>query len=261
MGAEKKFKKDGDGSTSQRCGDPFETFTMILREPEPSKDIVQRFFSGTGASYDQIVNLCTIGFDSLWKKRILSKIPQGPIRILDQACGTGILTFKMAQKYPASQIIGVDITEEYLSIAKCKAEERGFNNVELILGKAEEVLLDRAFDCITSSYLAKYADLGILAANARSMLRDGGSLIIHDFTYPANQTFALVWEFYFKVLQAIGKQCYPDWKTVFYELPGFLRKTRWVIQLVKALETNRFANITVEYLTLGTSAIVTAKRA
>ena len=180
---------------------------------------------------------------------------------MDQACGTGILTFKMAQKYPESQIIGIDITKEYLSIAKCKAKKREFNNVELILGKAEEVLLDSSFDCITSSYLAKYADLGILVANARNMLRDGGILIIHDFTYPANQTFALVWEFYFKVLQAIGKQCYPEWKTVFYELPGFLRKTRWVIQLVETLETNRFANITLEYLTLGTSAIVTAKRA
>jgi demethylmenaquinone methyltransferase/2-methoxy-6-polyprenyl-1,4-benzoquinol methylase len=234
---------------------------MTPRKQEHSEDLVQRFFSGTGTSYDQIVNLCTFGFDSLWKKRILSKIPQEPIRILDQACGTGILTFKMAQKYPESQIIGVDITEEYLSIAKCKAEERGFNNVELILGKAEEVLLNRTFDCITSSYLAKYADLGILIGNARSMLRDGGSLIIHDFTYPVNQTFALVWEFYFKILQTIGKQCYPEWKTVFYELPGFLRTTRWVIQLVKTLETNRFANITVEYLTLGTSAIVTAKRA
>ena len=261
MGAEKKFKEDGNGGTSQRCGDPFETFTVIVRDPKPSADIVQRFFSGTGTSYDQIVNLSTIGLDSLWKKRILSKIPQEPSRILDQACGTGILTFKMAQKYPASQIIGVDITEEYLSIAKRKAEERRFDNVELILGRAEEVLLDRAFDCITSSYLAKYADLGILIANARSMLRDGGSLIIHDFTYPANQTFALLWEFYFKVLQTIGWQCYPEWKTVFYELPGFLRKSRWVIQLVKTLESNRFGSITVEYLTLGTSAIVTAKRA
>ncbi len=43
----------------------------------PGVDLVHRFFSGTGPTYDHMVNLWTIGFDIWWKKRILEKIP-GP---------------------------------------------------------------------------------------------------------------------------------------------------------------------------------------
>lgn len=234
---------------------------MISSELEHNEELVHHFFSGTGASYNQIVSLCTFGFDALWKHKIVSKIPKESIRILDQACGTGILTFKIAHKYPEAWVTGVDITVEYLEIAKSKAKRIGVSNVELILGKAEDVILHGAIDCITSSYLAKYADLGVLVANARTMLREGGRLIIHDFTYPANKAFARVWEFYFKILQAIGRQFYQEWKTVFYELPGLIRETRWIDQLITTLKAERFANITVEYFTLGTSAIVSAEKA
>lgn len=233
---------------------------MTPQKQEPKEGLVSRFFSGTSASYDRIVSVCTIGFDRVWKKKILSKIPPKPVRILDQACGTGILTLKIAKKYPSSRVIGVDITKEYLDVAKRKAKENGFNNVEFILGKAEDVIPVGVFDCITSSYLAKYANLGILVANAHSMLRNDGYLIVHDFTYPANRLFAIAWEFYFKVLQAIGKYWYREWKTVFDELPGFLRNTDWVSELVGALGTNKFENIVVEYLTMKSSAIVTAQK-
>jgi demethylmenaquinone methyltransferase/2-methoxy-6-polyprenyl-1,4-benzoquinol methylase len=54
--------------------------------------LVHEFFPGTGTTYDHMVNLCTIGFDHWWKKKMLEKIPEGSTRIMDQACGTGILT-------------------------------------------------------------------------------------------------------------------------------------------------------------------------
>lgn len=223
-------------------------------------DYVRRFFPGTGSSYDHIVNLCTFGFDRLWKQKIVEKIPEGSVRIMDQACGTGILTIKIARRFSQSRIIGVDIADEYLNIAKKKAKARGLNNVDFILGKAEEVHPKEGFDCITSSYLAKYAELEKLIRNIRSMLRDGGMLIMHDFTYPSNRTFARIWEFYFKLLQTIGSWKYPQWKTVFDDLPGFLKETRWPIELANSLHRNGFSHITGESLTFGTSAIVIARK-
>ena len=52
--------------------------------PESPTDQVRRFFSGTGTTYDRIVNLCTLEFDRLWKHKILRAIPEGSFRILDQ---------------------------------------------------------------------------------------------------------------------------------------------------------------------------------
>ncbi len=223
-------------------------------------ELVRRFFSGTGTSYDFMVSLCTLGFDRCWKKEILKRIPEGSMRILDQACGTGILTFKIAQKLPRCRIVGVELLEEYLNIAKEKARRQHLGNVEFILGKAEEVLLREKFDCVTSSYLAKYADLEGLIRNVPKMLRNGGLLIMHDFTYPPNRAFAHLWKFYFQILQSAGRWKYPQWGSIFDGLPEVLRETKWPVELIRSLRENAFSDISMKSLTLGTSAIVTAKK-
>ena len=92
-----------------------------------------RLFSGTGSTYDYMANLATAGFDIWWKRKILEKIPPFPARIIDQACGTGILTFKIARRFPSSRVIGIELREEYLDIAKEKNRTFGLNNVELIV--------------------------------------------------------------------------------------------------------------------------------
>lgn len=223
-------------------------------------ELVHRFFSGTGASYDFMVSLCTLGFDRCWKQEILERIPKGSMRILDQACGTGILTFKIAQKFPRCRIVGVDLLEEYLNIAKEKARRLRLGNAEFILGKAEDILLREKFDCITSSYLAKYADLGTLIRNIREMLRNGGVLIMHDFTYPPNRTVGHLWKFYFQILQSAGRWTYPQWRSIFTGLPDVLRETKWPLELIRSLKENAFSDIDIHPLTLGTAAIVTAKK-
>jgi demethylmenaquinone methyltransferase/2-methoxy-6-polyprenyl-1,4-benzoquinol methylase len=228
--------------------------------PKDQTDRVRRFFSGTGTTYDRIVNLCTLEFDRLWKYKILRAIPEGSARILDQACGTGILTLKLARRFPQARIVGVDLTEEYLRVARKKAEALGLKRVTFIRGRAEDVRPELIFDCITSSYLAKYADLERLIATGNDLLRVGGTLILHDFTYPANPVLARIWEFYFRLLQTLGAWKYPQWKTVFDELPGFLRETQWTRELPRMLPAYGFSEITQTSLTWGTSALVTARK-
>ena len=222
-------------------------------------ELVHRFFPGTGPTYDFMVNLCTLGFDRRWKREILKRIPAGSLRILDLACGTGILTFQIARMFPGSRVVGVDVLEEYLAIAKEKARSENLENVEFIRGRAEEVALRESFDCVTSSYLPKYAVLESLVRNTRCMLRGGGALIMHDFTYPPHPGFARLWEFYFGILQSVGRWKYPQWGTIFDGLPPLLRETKWVAELARALEDNAFSDIITQSLTFGTSAIVTGK--
>ncbi len=228
---------------------------------DPRIEIVQRFFSGTGLTYDFLVKLHTFGMDNYWKRQILKKIPQRSARLLDQGCGTGILTFRIARRFPHCRVIGVELRDEYLNIAKAKARASPLTNVEFILGRAEDIILDQDIDCVTSSYLAKYADLEVLTRNLKKMLRRGGVLIMHDFTYPANRRFAQIWELYLRLLQTWGAWKYPDWREIYYGLPGLLRSTPWVPELTGILDRERFSEIRIQSLTWGTSAIVTARRA
>jgi demethylmenaquinone methyltransferase/2-methoxy-6-polyprenyl-1,4-benzoquinol methylase len=234
--------------------------TFFTDDPYPDVETAHRFFSGTGTSYDLIVRVCTIGADLWWKSKILEKIPPNSHRIIDQACGTGILTFRIARRFPHSRVMGVELRDEYLAIARQKARRFKLKNVEFILGRAEEVFIKEPVDCITSSYLAKYAELANLVHNAKGMLRQRGTLVFHDFTYPRGRIFPAIWESYFKILQTIGSRLFPSWKTAFDELPGFLHNSRWVPDLLKRLTEDSFSDIRLESLFFGTSAIVTATK-
>jgi len=228
-------------------------------ESDRRLELVERFFSGTGSKYDHIVNLCTLGIDNLWKECILRKLP-APRRVMDLACGTGILTLAIARKFPHCHVIGVELREEYLEIAKRKVKESKLANLEFILSRAEDLVLNDSFDCITSSYLAKYADLKPLVRNMAQMLGKGGLLLFHDFTYPSHAALAAGWELYFKLLQRLGSWRYPQWKNVFYGLPELVRRTTWVHDLKVAMQENGLSEIELEYLTLGASAIMTGRK-
>ena len=116
--------------------------------------------------------------------------------------------------------------EEYLDVAKRKTRLLGLRNVRFILGRAEDVLPDGTFDCIVSSYLAKYADLAVLVANAAGMLAPGGALVMHDFAYPRNPVFLRLWLFYFTLLRTVGSRFYPEWRPAFEGLPELIATPR-----------------------------------
>lgn len=222
--------------------------------------LVHRFFSNTGSTYDFMVNAATLGIDRRWKRIIIDQLPATPMRVLDLACGTGILTFGIARRYPQCLVVGVELRDEYLQIARNKANALGLNNVELVLSRAEDYSSSDTFDGVVSSYLAKYADISLLMRNTKTLLRDGGVVIMHDFTYPPNAFLAYLWRVYFAILQIIGTPIYPAWREIFHELPGLIKRTRWCLEVLHALEEHEFTNIRSQYLTLYGSAMITAAK-
>jgi demethylmenaquinone methyltransferase/2-methoxy-6-polyprenyl-1,4-benzoquinol methylase len=226
---------------------------------DPRLELVERFFHGTGRSYDFMVNAATFGIDRLWKRRIVELMPPNPERVLDLACGTGISTLAIARRYPHCQVVGVELRDEYLSIARRNACRHAVRNVEFVLSRAEDYHAQRPFDCISSSYLAKYADLPLLVRNARTMLKPNGLLLMHDFTYPPKRYLVRLWRLYFKLLQRIGGPLFPAWREIYYGLPRLIEQTRWLDELPAALKENGFVDIQREDLTLYGSAIVTAR--
>lgn len=219
---------------------------------ENPKNLVPKFFSKTGLSYDKIVGQTTFGKDKYWKNEIIKKIPQSE-SILDLACGTGILTELIAKKYPDAKIVGVDITQNYLEVAKRKLSS--YKNVTLVNQDAEKLNLNYKFDCITSSYIPKYCKPEILIKSCLEHLKPNGKIIFHDFIYPKSTFLKIIWNFYFIVLNKLG-QLIPDWKVVFEELPSLIRKSKWLDDYDDIMRN--FGLVTQrQYLTWGTSAILT----
>lgn len=198
-------------------------FTLALNAKSP-KDLVPQFFDKTAQTYDKVVNLTTFGQDKYWKKEILKKIPTCET-ILDLACGTGILTFQIAEQFPDTQITGVDITESYLNVAKKKLKPH--HKISFLKQDAEKLTLAQKFDCIVSSYIPKYCNPEDLITVCMNHLKPYGKIILHDFTYPENKIIMTLWNGYFVILNMAG-YFVPQWKTVFAYLPKLIQTTRWL---------------------------------
>ena len=143
----------------------------------------------------------TFGKDRYWKNEILERIGS-PSSILDLACGTGILTRKLARMFPKSKILGIDISKNYLSIAE--KNSLPFSNVSFLLCDAENLDFDKKFDCICSSYIPKYCDPQVLVKEMVLHLNKGGKIVLHDFTYPKNHLVRILWKYYFVLLNLVG---------------------------------------------------------
>lgn len=230
-------------------------FSMTAQD---NVDIARRVFLENGDSYADIANYCTLGLDKFWKRRIMAALPPAPRRLIDQACGTGILTLQIARDYPDCEVVGVDLVREYLDIAQARAAAAGLTNVEFRHGPAEEVVLGGGFDCITSSYLAKYCDLDKLIENAATMLVPGGKLIMHDFALPVSPLYRGLWELHMKYLRLFGPIRYSQWKTAFEEVPEVIRGSDWVDRLPRALAANGFGEIETRWLAFEGAALITA---
>lgn len=100
-------------------------------------------------------------------------------RILDLGCGTGRFSFHFEKENPLS-VLGVDISEHMLNIAKEKALKKG-SKVQFIQGDISDPGIYRTgkFDFIFSSTTFHYVeDLKGLFSNIYSALDDGGICIV-----------------------------------------------------------------------------------
>jgi demethylmenaquinone methyltransferase/2-methoxy-6-polyprenyl-1,4-benzoquinol methylase len=173
-------------------------------------------------------------------------------RGLELACGTGILS-SMLIDYGLN-LTGLDLTLEYLHVAKRRYK------IGLVQGTAEILpYRSRSFDVVVSSYLAKYTDIENVTEECARVLKPGGMLIFHDFTYPRNVVLCNLWNLYFSVLKMAGK-LFTSWQTVFTQLDDIIRNSSWTDVTVTALNDKGFEEISCKFYTMGTAAIVTAKK-
>ena len=214
--------------------------------------IAKKFFTRENASsYNNVVKYGTFGFDNLWKREINKRIRMDDRCILDLACGTGIMG-SLLLSTKLHMVIGSDLVFEYLLHAK----KLGYS---LLTNSVAEFLPYKSstFDAVVSSYLVKYADLKLMTYEHWRILKKGGVVIFHDFSYPTNKLIKSLWIGYFMILNGIGK-IYTPWNNAFSELDMVIKESHWTSDLVSELEKQGFISIIKRYYTLGTSAIVCA---
>lgn len=128
--------------------------------------------------YDRIADGLTISTDQTLR---VARIRPGE-RVLDLATGTGITA--IAARERGAQVVGVDLTPELVAIARTKAGEAGFGDIEFHEGDAEALpFADASFDVVLSTCGHMFApDQVKVAAELARVTRRGGRVVFLAWT-------------------------------------------------------------------------------
>ena len=61
------------------------------------------------------------------------------ITILDAGCGSGYTSLTLAEANPGARIVGIDLSEQSVELAKKRLQHHGFDNAEFYAMSIEEV--------------------------------------------------------------------------------------------------------------------------
>ncbi|MCS6995397.1 MAG: methyltransferase domain-containing protein [Casimicrobiaceae bacterium] len=125
-----------------------------------------------------------------------------PKRLLEIGVGTGLLL----PRYPKStQVVGIDISDEMLAIARRRVERAGLTNVDLRAGDCEHMnFADGEFDCVVIPYvLSVTPDPARLVHEAIRVCAPEGRIIVANH-FNGSKAWALLERLYAPLAAKIG---------------------------------------------------------
>lgn len=220
---------------------------------------VCRMFNNIAPYYDKICHILSFNIDRLWRKRLVKLVAASePINIVDIATGTGDVAISLAKNIPTSQIVGIDLSEEMLKVARQKIERLGVkSNIRLLCEDAENLSLpSNSFDVVTISFgIRNFENIDKGLSEFYRILREGGSLFVMEFSIPKHKVFNVLYRFYSKyILPVIGQVISKDNKAYTY-LPESIVEFYQDDEFTELLQNNGFNNCTAISLTNGIAHI------
>ncbi len=104
--------------------------------------------------------------------------------VLDVGCGAGTTTLRMADAVgPSGQVLGVDISEQQLALARQRIADAGATHVRLVLDDAATYdFAPASIDlCFTRFGVMFFADPVAAFRNIRRAMKPGGRLLLTVF--------------------------------------------------------------------------------
>lgn len=176
---------------------------------------VERMFDAIAPAYDFMNTAMTFGLHRWWRNCAINALRLGkgfmPEKTLDVATGTGDVAFKLFDKYPQQSIIGIDLSEGMLDIARHKlseAEESLRNKISFSKGDSLDLQFeDNSFDLITVAYgVRNFENLHQGYREMYRVLKPGGKLCVIELSCPrAPFTRALYNLYSHHIIPAVGK--------------------------------------------------------
>ncbi|RZL66920.1 MAG: bifunctional demethylmenaquinone methyltransferase/2-methoxy-6-polyprenyl-1,4-benzoquinol methylase UbiE [Pedobacter sp.] len=152
------------------------------------KEQVATMFNNISGTYDFLNHFLSLGIDIIWRRKAIKELKAiQPRIILDVATGTGDFAFESISILHPDKIIGVDISEGMLEVAKKKIHDRNLGHIFSVqLGDSEGLQFeDNTFDAITVAFgVRNYENLEKGLADMLRVLKPEGKIVILEFSKP-----------------------------------------------------------------------------
>jgi demethylmenaquinone methyltransferase/2-methoxy-6-polyprenyl-1,4-benzoquinol methylase len=234
------------------------TLRSTIATPEGKRRYVRRLFATIADRYDFITRFLSYGQDRRWKRRAigLARLTAHD-RVLDLACGTGVLLYEAAPLVRRS--VGLDVTFRMVELARARGASRAALPPSVHLVTADMLALPFAassFDVATTGYgLRNVPDLHGAIREIRRVLADGGRLVSLDFNRPRHPMVRRVYLAYLTIVGSVlGYALHRDPDTYRY-IPESIRNYPGADAVAAMLEEHGFTDVRVVTILGGLMAV------
>ena len=115
---------------------------------------IEAMFDNIASEYDRFNYLASMNIDRIWRRRAISCLKlYSPRKVLDIATGTGDLAILVSKKLQPDTVIGCDISEGMMQVARKKCQKKGITNISFEKEDCTALSYpDNSFDAVTSSF-------------------------------------------------------------------------------------------------------------
>lgn len=225
---------------------------------------VEHMFDHIAPTYDRLNHTLSLGIDRRWRRAAIRTLqPYNPQRVLDVATGTGDFALLAARLLRPARLVGVDLSEGMLSVARQKAAASGLTDV-VAFQRGDCLALslpDASFDAVTVAYgVRNFSDLDRGLREMLRVLRPGGRLVIVELAaprrFPMRQLF---WLYAHAYIPLMGQLVGHDARAYRY-LPATMAVVPQGEVMCEILRRAGFADVRSRSFTFGLSTLYTARR-
>jgi demethylmenaquinone methyltransferase/2-methoxy-6-polyprenyl-1,4-benzoquinol methylase len=191
-------------------------------QEQTKKEQVEQMFDNIAPTYDKLNHILSLNIDRIWRRRVMRIVRRSqPKSIMDVATGTGDLAIAMAKRVEGAHILGVDLSEEMLQVARAKIKRLALEErIEVSKGDAENLsfVASDSIDAATVAFgVRNFENLEGGLSEIYRTLKHGGKFVVLEFSIPRNRFIRWVYAQYsHTLLPRIGAMLSKDRKAYDY---------------------------------------------
>lgn len=229
---------------------------------------VEQMFDSIAPAYDLMNTAMTFGLHRYWRNRALKLVgARHPEAVLDVATGTGDVAFALFRKYRPARIVGLDLSEGMLAIARRKLRENpdaeSRKVMEFVQGDSLQMdFPGDTFDAVTVAYgVRNFEHLEEGYREMLRVLRPGGILCVIELSQPRGGLTRGLYNFYSRrLIPLVGRLVSGNSRAYTY-LPESIAKAPQRDDMTALMTRAGFVDASWKSLTFGSVTIYTAFKA